>query len=206
LPKREKLSVKGIVEAAEEMIAETGLSGFSMRKLATRLGVDPMAIYHHHKNKGALIHAVLDDTMARCNIPNPSGVWQQDIRDLCEALREVGKKYPGVFEIYETYEDWLSAEHRLHEAYYAVLQTAGFAPQTIIRAVRLLLAYTEAFAVDEIAGWLDQDNKASYLKSLEEGDYPNLIDVRKSAGPVDFDVDFAFGLNVIIRGLEGELS
>lgn len=188
------------------MIAEAGLSAFSMRKLAARLGVDPMAIYHHHKNKDALIHAVLDDTMARCDIPNPSGVWQQDIRDLCQALREVAQNHPGVFQIYETYEDWLVAEHRLHEAYYAVLHTAGFPPQTIIRAVRLLLAYTEAFAVDEIAGWLDQDNEASYLEGLEESDYPTLIAIRNNTEPVDFDVDFAFGLNVIIRGLEGELS
>jgi TetR/AcrR family tetracycline transcriptional repressor len=205
MPVREKLTAYVISQAALEMLDEEGFDGFSMRKLAARLDVDPMAIYHHHKSKDALIFYVLNEMMYRCTIPPSSNDWRQDIKDLCQGLRDLAKMHPGAFRIYETYERWLPAEHKFHEALFETLDRAGFAPLTVTRAAHLLLTYTEAFSVDEISGWLDLDQEPAYHASLSKGKYPTLMRLKKDAGQVDPDADFSYGLNVLIGGLGAEL-
>lgn len=76
MAKRDKLSNAGIVSAALAMIDAHGEKAFSMRKLAAALNVDPMAIYHHHANKAALMQAVLDAMLREFNPPATTGDWR----------------------------------------------------------------------------------------------------------------------------------
>lgn len=209
MAKRGKLTRDQIVKVAMDMLDAEGEAGFSMRKLAARLKVDPMAIYHHHANRNALIVAVMQAFMDDCALPAPSGDWRADIRSLCQSLRALAKRHPGIFRLYETYDDWLPAENRVFEAFHATLLAAGFAKPVVVRGVRLLFAYTEAFAVDEISGWhdpLDAADQAELLDMLTPDTHPTMIALIDEIGAVDADADFAFGLNVLIRGLDGELT
>ncbi len=200
---RGKLTQAGIVEVALQMLDENGEKKFSMRKLAMALNVDPMAIYHHHANKKALLNAVMQLMMEGCEVPELSGHWQRDVRDLCHCFRRLAQKHPGTFCIYETYEDDVPAEHRLHEAFHAALLSGGFSRLETVQAVRLLLAYTEGFAVDEISGWSDPDDRDELIESFNQGPYPTLISLIDEIGTTDADANFEFGLNILIRGLEG---
>lgn len=206
MTKREKLSSAGIVTAAMAMIDTEGEKNFSMRKLAAMLNVDPMAIYHHHANKSALVHAVIEALMAAFEAPEPAGDWRSDLRALCTALRTLANKHPGSFRIYETYENWVTAEHRVQEAFYSTLRSAGFSRKSTVQATRLLLAYAEAFAVDEISGWLDPKDKADLEKSLAHGPHPTTIELIYEIVRPDIEADFEFGLNVLLHGLETELQ
>lgn len=209
MTKRGKLTRERIVEVAMVLLDKGGEAGFSMRKLAAELGVDPMAIYHHHANRNALIVEVMQAFMNDCALPDPSGDWRADITALCQSLRQLAHRHPGIFRLYETYDEWLPAENRVHEAFHATLLRAGFAKPTVVRAVRLLLAFTESFAVDEISGWLDPFDaidRTELLDMLTRDTHPTMIALIDDIGAVDADADFAFGLDVLIRGLEGELA
>ena len=80
-----ELTPDRIVTVARSLIREHGLSGFSMRKLAAALDVNPMTIYLRFENKDALLDAVAQASLAefkarrraapgatRCE-PSPSG-------------------------------------------------------------------------------------------------------------------------------------
>ena len=203
---REKLSSASLVTAAMAMIDAEGEKNFSMRKLAATLNVDPMAIYHHHANKGALIHAVMEALMEAFETPTPTGDWREDLSALCTALRTLANRHPGSFCIYETYEHWIAAEYRMREAFYSALLNSGFSRRASVQATRLLLAYSEAFAVDEISGWLDPEDKSILEESLVDGGYPTMTHLLDEIVTPDMDADFAFGLNVLLRGLEAELA
>lgn len=205
MAKREKLSSAGIVTAAIAMIDADGEKNFSMRKLATTLNVDPMAIYHHHANKGALIHAVMEALMAAFEAPEPTGDWRNDLSALCTALRALANRHPGSFRIYETYENWVTTEYRVQEAFFSTLLNAGFSRKSTVQATRLLLAYAEAFAVDEISGWLDPEDKTVLEESLAHGPHPTTTDLIDEIVRPDNDADFTFGLKVLLHGLEAEL-
>ncbi|WP_298442063.1 TetR/AcrR family transcriptional regulator [uncultured Ferrimonas sp.] len=47
-----------LLDAATAMIAEAGIDGLSLRKLAERVGVSRTAPYHHFKDKGQLLSAI----------------------------------------------------------------------------------------------------------------------------------------------------
>lgn len=205
MPKRPRLTPDRIVATAMDLLDREGEKGFSMRKLAAAMEVDPMALYHHHPGRAALMHAVMDALLRDCALPARSGDWRRDLHALCSALRQLAHRHPGAFRIYETYEEWVPGEHRLHEAFHATLLEAGFDARTVVRAVRLLLTYTEAFAVDEISGWLDPpdaEERAELARSLAEGSCPAMMRLFDDLIMVYPDAEFEFGLGLLIRGLE----
>jgi AcrR family transcriptional regulator len=53
-----------IVRAARDLFDENGLEGVSMRRIAERVGITPMAIYRHYPDKGAVVNALMLDGMA----------------------------------------------------------------------------------------------------------------------------------------------
>ena len=50
----EILNRERILSAALELVDANGVAALSMRRLATKLGVDPMALYRHIPDKAAL--------------------------------------------------------------------------------------------------------------------------------------------------------
>jgi AcrR family transcriptional regulator len=53
-----------IIDTATELLQEAGYEGFSLRKLAERLGQTAAAVYIHFADKDALLRAVLDQEFA----------------------------------------------------------------------------------------------------------------------------------------------
>jgi len=209
MTKRGRLSRERIVTAALQMLDRDGEKGFSMRKLAGELGVDPMALYHYHASRKALIHDVLQALMEAFEPPAPGPDWRQDLRALCNGLRDLARRHPGAFRVYELYEDWIPAEHRVQEAFLATLLRAGLPGARAVQAVRLFVTYTEAFAVDEITGWMEPfgpGERAAFVQSLPGEECPVMAGLVDEIGHPDADRDFAFGLDVLIRGIEAGLA
>ncbi len=94
----------------------------------------------------------------------------------------------------------------MHEAFYATLLNAGFSRRSTVQATRMFLAYTEVFAVDEINGWLDPEDRSTLEASLAHGVYPLSTDLIDEIVGLDADADFEFGLNVLLNGLEADLK
>ena len=208
MAKIKKLTREQIVHVAMEMFDNEGDAGFSMRKLAGKLGVDPMAIYHHHANRNALISEVVQAYLSQRRIPTRSGDWRVDIRELCQSLRGLAKSHPNIFRLYQAHDTWVPEESRISEAFHTILLDAGFESQTVVRGVRLLSNYTESFAVDELAGWykpLDDSDRAQLAQTVSADTHPAMTRLMDDIGTADAEADFAFGLDVIVRGLEAEL-
>lgn len=83
------LNVDLIVDAAVEMIGDDGLARFSMRRLGARLGVDPMAIYHHVANKSELLGLVLTRLVSNLPAPASDAPWAIRVRSWSTAYWEL---------------------------------------------------------------------------------------------------------------------
>ncbi|GAB3995459.1 hypothetical protein GCM10029992_12750 [Glycomyces albus] len=66
---RPPLTRKRIIEAAVAIVDESGVERLTMRTLGERLGVDPMAVYHHLPNKAAVLDGVVEHMWAGSNCP-----------------------------------------------------------------------------------------------------------------------------------------
>jgi AcrR family transcriptional regulator len=62
-----------IFEAAKVVVAEDGLAGLTIRKVAGRAGLSAMALYRHFADKDALLNALMDDGFA---------VWEATVRSI----------------------------------------------------------------------------------------------------------------------------
>lgn len=107
-----------IFAAARELFDEDGVEGVSMRRIAEKVGITPMAIYKHYPDKDALLNALMLDGFAAwearveaLKAPEPL-VWLQAMGEafLDFALDEprryeaafllkasAARKYPGDF-------------------------------------------------------------------------------------------------------------
>lgn len=62
-----------ILLAARAVLERDGLDGLSVRKVAQRAGLSPMALYRHFADKDALLNALMDDGLA---------AWEKTVREI----------------------------------------------------------------------------------------------------------------------------
>lgn len=85
---RARLTRDRIVAAALELADERGTQALSMRVLARRLEVDPMAVYRHVSGKADLLGAMCDATLAGLPALRPGEPWEPQLRAVVGALRD----------------------------------------------------------------------------------------------------------------------
>ena len=203
MPDRPPLTRDLIVRAATHLLDEAGAAEFSMRRLAAALGVDPMAVYRHLPGKAAILHEVLEAAVAQLPLPDPGSPWQERVRALCVAYRDLAHRHPGVFRQLYPYPRPIRAELVAREACFAALRDGGLAPADAARGWPLVLNYAAGFALDELAGWerLPDPESDPHASLLAEGDFPETRRLAPEMGRPDPEADFAFGLDVLLRGL-----
>lgn len=89
-----RLSHDIVIEEAISLLAEVGLSGFSLAPLAKRLNAGVMSLYTYFPNREALLLAVADAIYARFEIPQPNAAWQAEMRDWMWAIVDLFDRYP----------------------------------------------------------------------------------------------------------------
>jgi len=101
-PSRSDRSPKGVTRdavavAALEVCESDGVEQLSMRRVAVRLGVTPMALYNHVQGKDELVELVADhvrgSVVVRDELPP-----RDRLVDLLGQLRELGARFPRVVE------------------------------------------------------------------------------------------------------------
>src|SRR5262245_28023639 len=76
------LSRARVLREALALVDEEGLDAVSMRKLARRLGVDPMSLYNHVEGKDALLDGIAEVLLASL----PAAVAGTELRSTLHRL------------------------------------------------------------------------------------------------------------------------
>lgn len=99
VPRPPKLSRPQIVDAALVLADEVGTDGLTMRALARRLGVDPMAVYRHVTDKDDLLGAMCDAVLAELPELDGAGGWEAEVVRLTDALLEMLVRRPALIPV-----------------------------------------------------------------------------------------------------------
>ena len=95
--KRQKLSRDVIEQAAITVARSEGFSALSIRNVAKVLGVAPMALYTHVKNKEELAEHVADALLGSIDTRTLGALtWQDRVRTLLRAHRDLILKHPEI--------------------------------------------------------------------------------------------------------------
>ncbi|MGB3330311.1 MAG: TetR/AcrR family transcriptional regulator [Thermomicrobiales bacterium] len=83
-----------MLAAAIVLADRDGLDAVSMRRLAERLGVVPMALYKHVANKDDLVAGMIDAVVAAYPSPPPEVGWREAVRGRVLAARAALQVHP----------------------------------------------------------------------------------------------------------------
>lgn len=201
----------GILRSALRLVDEEGMGALSMRRLARELGVDPMAIYHHVPGKEALVAGLVEAVFSEMGGAAPEdGGWRERVRGFARAYRELARAHPNlVLELVTDPGGAAAATLEATEALYEALAASGLAAHDVVRAADLVVDYVNGLVLAEVASPLGGlDDRREMLERLVERPAektPTMARVLGELAGEDLPVDFEFGLDVILAGLDARL-
>jgi len=205
--RRKPLSRDRVLLAAIGLADEGGLESVSMRKVGQVLRVEAMSLYKHVANKDDILDGMADLVTGDFEVPAAGADWKTSIRRSAVSTHQVLLRHPWASSLIESRVNAGPARLRYLEAVIGVLSAAGFPMPMVVRAIMALDSYTYGFVLQELAWPFDAENApgaaAAFAGGLPAGDYPNLMAMAEMAAvPGGASVDFEFGLDLILDGLE----
>jgi TetR/AcrR family transcriptional regulator, tetracycline repressor protein len=206
--RRPNLSLQMVVDAAARVLEREGYEGLTMRAVADDLGVQAPAIYWHVKDKQALELALFDHLMKGLTFAPAGDDWRQDVRRMAQALRARLTRHRDICRLMPDGFFITPNSMSLLNTALGVLLEAGLAPQDAGYGFTVCFNYVSSWSRGEgqmrarpagVRPGLDAEAKAA----LESGAFPNFAAVSASfLEGADLDAQFAFGLDLLIAGLE----
>ena len=198
MPRPARLTREGIVDAALTLVDRAGIDGLTMRALARELGVDPMAVYRHVRDKDALLGEMCDRLLTELDPLDPSGPWEPQVRALAEQVRGRLVARPALLPAL-TSAPVTAASLVIAADAVDLLVGAGFRPRDAADGFGTVFSYVLGFAVLEAAPPPPVDEEG--LRT-SVGERPNLdAALELMRGPGDFER----GLDLLLAGLRASL-
>jgi AcrR family transcriptional regulator len=91
-----RLDRDSVLRAGLELAEDDGLEAVTLRNLAARVGVTPMALYRHVAGKDDLLDGMTDLVYAELAIPQPEGDWWSELAALARSTRRLLLAHPVV--------------------------------------------------------------------------------------------------------------
>jgi AcrR family transcriptional regulator len=161
-----------VLDATLGLAAEEGLDAVTMRAVARRLGVTPMALYRHVGDKQGLLDGLVERLLEELPEPDPALPWQERLDRLGAGMRAAARRYPDVFPLLLRRPATTPEAKRRRAIAYQALEDAGVPEDLVPRVERLLSSLMIGFAASEAGGrfrghsrkTLDED--LAWLQSL----------------------------------------
>lgn len=211
---RTRLTKAAVVDRALALSDADGLDAVTIRRLATELGVTPMALYWHFRSKEELLAGLAERVWAGIDINvDRDAPWPAQLKVLLESLIGVLRAHPSASTLLLSGEK-MNSEAALTaiEITLDVLRLAGFDAAQAAAIARNAL-YTSLMLVMSEPGFepsMSEEDRAEYqrrnrvrLALLPPGKYPRVIE---SAGPLtaceDPNLHYQFGVDLFIAGVQ----
>jgi AcrR family transcriptional regulator len=182
-----------------------------MRKLGQELGVDAMALYRHVRNKDDILDGVVDAILDDIEAVPSDGDWKVALRQQVMAARQVMQRHPWAPRVIEDQTTVSPTMLAYIESVLAKLAVGGFSVEMAHHAIHVLGSRIVGFSQDlfedaAASGPGPQDD--AILAGMMADRFPRITDLAQSVshdgvlGACDDDVEFEFGLDLILDGLE----
>ncbi|MEW9528617.1 TetR family transcriptional regulator [Microbispora sp. NPDC049125] len=210
----DRLTRQAVVDKAIEVADADGLGAVTVRRLAQELGVTPMALYWHFKNKELLLNAVADHVLAEVTPePDPSSPWADRLRIMAEALTTVLRRHPAMTGLFPAlHKHQVDSFSRATEAALGMLSEAGFSLEEgyLISSYLLngVIALVETQQVGSV-GMTPEERaecrrqKRLSLEALPPDRFPCMVAFGRALDKEpDADAYYAFGIDLLLGGVE----
>jgi TetR/AcrR family transcriptional regulator, tetracycline repressor protein len=203
-----------VVDRALRLADADGLDALTIRKLATDLGVTPMALYWHFRSKDELLEGLAERLWSEIDVNvDAAAPWASQLQHLLESLVRVLRAHPAGSGLLMHSEKQSEAAINATEITLEILRSAGFDPVVASEIARsalwtgIMLVMSEpgvkwlAAGADERTEW--QRKKQVEYASLPLAKYPRLVECAVPMTACDDpELHYQLGVSVFIAGLE----
>jgi TetR/AcrR family tetracycline transcriptional repressor len=209
---RARLSKAAVVGQALALGDAEGLEALTIRRLAQELGVTPMALYWHFRNKEELLAGLAERIWGEIDTDiDASAGWPHQLRGLLESLVAVLRSHPCASQLLVAGEKQSESALRATEVTLGVLRSGGFDPVHAGEVARSTL-WTGLMLVMSEPGFdpgLTEAERAEKIRLarvqlavLPPDRYPCLVDGATAMVSYDPDFHYRFGIDLFIAGVE----
>ena len=202
---RSPLTREAISRAALQLLDREGLDGLSMRQLGRAMGVEGMAIYHHFRDKGELLDAVMERLFEEVEMP-PRGSLapMARLRRIFGSYRAISIRHPKAFILLVNRRFNTERLFALYEQILEAFADFGLTPEQSARYFRMFGYYMNGAGMAEIASRGSQpDATPVQLETFDRREqYPHIAAVAPHLRVGQLDAIYDFGLEMIFRELE----
>jgi len=213
---KKPLTPEMVVGRALVLADAGGLGVVTIRRLAGDLGVTPMALYWHFRNKDELLDAMMGRVFAEVDLAlDESATWLEQFRALMDSLSGVLRAHPGLAPLFATRTNSSESSLLVTEVALDTLRRGGFSPAEATQVAR----HAVSTIVNQVAGepgfiapddsgeLIDARRRARvFLEALPPDRFPRLVE---AAAPLsareDPDAYYEFGLDLLLAGI-GEMA
>jgi AcrR family transcriptional regulator len=211
-----RLSREAILAAGIALADRDGLDGLSMRKLGQELGVNPMSLYHHVRDKDALLDAMIDVLVgeiapAAGSTSTGAPTWTEEVRVLIQAARRIMLRHPWVVRVLQQRDSPTPGMLRHVDRVLATLRRGGCSVQLGHHALHVLgsriLGFSQDLFDDSPANRADLATLEAQFRSWADS-LPHVVELAMAVthegalGGCDDDAEFDFALDLLLEGLE----
>jgi AcrR family transcriptional regulator len=214
---RVPLTKDRILAAAVALADEGGVDALSMRKIGQALGVVPMALYKHVRNKDELLDGMVDAIVGEIDPPIPDADWKTTIRRRILSARGVLLRHPWASRVIEARirarTDPTPAVMAYLDSMIGIFRAGGFSTDLTHHALHAmgsrLLGFSQELFEDTPGAAPEPDPPPAELPDLAER-YPHIAElmtaISHDAGSVvgpgcDDQFEFEFALDLLLDGL-----
>lgn len=211
---RGTLTRETVVEAALAKLDREGIEAVSFRRLASELGVTPMALYRYVSSKEELLSAVTERVFEEFELPeDDDGDWQDQLRGLARTFRRVLVAHPAIAALhFAGLEAGSASGLRIVNVVLGALRRAGFSSEEAAMLSGTLERFVLALVALEVSGGeplSGEDHQAKVrafrgrLMTLPPAEFRHVNDAMEyMCEPCDPDWAFEVALELLIGGLE----
>jgi TetR/AcrR family transcriptional regulator, tetracycline repressor protein len=210
----DRLSRATVAEHALKLADTEGLETVTIRRLAQELGVTPMALYWHFKNKDELLLGIADHVLAGVKATrDPADPWLRQLRAMVEALVGVMREHPCLPALLQTVDKEAAASFtRATNDALELLSRGGFsldegywiASYLLHGSIGLVAAQPGCPATmtpEQAAEWRRQ--KRLNMEKLPPDEYGMVVAfARTLEREPDVDRYYRFGIDLLMAGVE----
>lgn len=212
-----------ILRAAVGLADEGGIESVSMRKVGQQLGVEAMSLYNHVANKDEILDGMIDivvdeieEAVGGFVVPKSQDGWKADLRQRILTTRKVMLQHPWAPGVLETRTTMSPHMLRYFDSMLGILRQGGFSYDLAHHAAHALgsrmLGFTQELFEPDDKEQADEDLEVMLTQMANQ--LPHIVGMMMeithsdggTLGWCDDQVEFEFGLDIILDGLEGLLA
>jgi AcrR family transcriptional regulator len=203
---RQPLSRDRVLRAATGIVDREGLAALSMRRVGQELDVEAMSLYRWVPNKAALLDGIHEAILAELPPPLPTKSWPRAVRAYATSFRAILVAHPHALPLFAT-RPAVTRTSLLHvERGLATLRGAGFSIRDAINAFQTVVTFVVGHTLSTHGAIPDDERSTPAYGALDLTTFPTVTEAAKELATHDLELEFAFGLDTIVRGLEARLD